>query len=474
MGEWMAGRLREPSYIGPVGGGIGSAAGRIALRAGVAAAATAVALCAPAASSGAGPSGAGPSSAESSGAGPSSAASSGAESSGAASSLAAPRAPLTVRSASLSQRGRRLRLTVTLREPLLSSRSLSRQHRSLCLLLERRRSGALFAQLCLAPPAGRDRGARVLLTRIARGRAGASRPIAAMIARPSIHRLSVTFTPASVGIGYRSLRWQVASGLEPPLCVPARVGAAAGPPVSVGGGGTCRLLYPLRPRLARLHTPRLVGCLPARRGSSIFEGPSNRREIALTFDDGPWNDPPSIDFVNLLARYHVPATFFEIGSQISGYDPAGAVERRMLAAGDMIGDHTWTHPDMLTLSAGAQRSQLQLTQHAIKRATGFTPCLWRPPYGAVNSSLSVLAGSLGMSTILWNVDPRDWSLPGVGSIEGNVLANARNGAIVDMHFGGGPRQQTLAALPRIITTLRSRGYRLVTLTTLLGMRLIYR
>jgi peptidoglycan/xylan/chitin deacetylase (PgdA/CDA1 family) len=75
---------------------------------------------------------------------------------------------------------------------------------------------------------------------------------------------------------------------------------------------------------------------------------------------------------------------------------------------------------------------------------------------------------------MWDVDPRDWSLPGVGAIYGNVVSNAHNGAIVLQHFGGGPRQQTLEALPKEISTLRTEGYRFVTVDQLMGLQLLYR
>jgi peptidoglycan/xylan/chitin deacetylase (PgdA/CDA1 family) len=91
-----------------------------------------------------------------------------------------------------------------------------------------------------------------------------------------------------------------------------------------------------------------------------------------------------------------------------------------------------------------------------------------------NPSLIALARSLGMITVMWNIDPRDWALPGVGAIEGNVLTNARNGGIVEMHFGGGPRYETIDSLPTIINTLRARGYRFVNLAQMLGLRLIYK
>jgi peptidoglycan/xylan/chitin deacetylase (PgdA/CDA1 family) len=84
-----------------------------------------------------------------------------------------------------------------------------------------------------------------------------------------------------------------------------------------------------------------------------------------------------------------------------------------------------------------------------------------------------LARSLGMITVNWDVDTVDWSTPGTGTIYQRAVA-ARSGSIILEHFGGGPRYQTLAALPQEITTLRNRGYRFVTVSELLGLRLIYK
>jgi peptidoglycan/xylan/chitin deacetylase (PgdA/CDA1 family) len=180
-----------------------------------------------------------------------------------------------------------------------------------------------------------------------------------------------------------------------------------------------------------------------------------------------------MDFVRLLARESVPATFFEIGEQIPEYDPDGAAERAMLADGDIIGDHTWTHPDMTTLTATEQKSELQRTIDAIRQRTGFTPCLWRPPYGDTDPELVELARSMGLLTIMWDVDPQDWTSPGTVEIYQRVISAAHNGAIVIQHFGGGPRWQTLAALPTEISTLRHEGYRFVTVAQLLGLRLLH-
>ena len=101
------------------------------------------------------------------------------------------------------------------------------------------------------------------------------------------------------------------------------------------------------------------------------------REIALTFDDGPWYDTPR--FIPLLERERVVATFFQIGDQIGEYANHG-LDRRMLADGDMIGDHTWNYGG--DVAAGGRDAVMQIARAAvaIRRATGgFEPCLFRAP-----------------------------------------------------------------------------------------------
>jgi peptidoglycan/xylan/chitin deacetylase (PgdA/CDA1 family) len=187
--------------------------------------------------------------------------------------------------------------------------------------------------------------------------------------------------------------------------------------------------------------------------------------VALSFDDGPATDTPA--FLSVLERKRVRATFFQIGVQVPGH---GSVLHRMLRDGDAIGDHTQTHPNLAGLSAGQVRHQLAAAAGAIQQASGYRPCIMRPPYGAVNSRVVQIAASQHMATILWSVDPRDWSRPGTGAIEQRVLSAVRPGSIVIMHDGGGPRGETLAALPHVISTLRSRGYKFETVPDLLGFK----
>jgi peptidoglycan/xylan/chitin deacetylase (PgdA/CDA1 family) len=189
--------------------------------------------------------------------------------------------------------------------------------------------------------------------------------------------------------------------------------------------------------------------------------------VAIGFDDGPWQQTPA--FVRMLERSHAQATFFVIGRQLSG--AYRDMLLRELRDGDVLGDHSFTHPN-LTLTGGV-RGQLRETIATIRALTGYTPCVFRPPYGATDTAVQRTARSLGLATVLWNVDPSDYTRPGVGAIERRVLAAVQPGSIIISHDGGGPRGQTLAAYPSIIAALRRRGYRIVTIPELLGFRPVY-
>jgi len=210
---------------------------------------------------------------------------------------------------------------------------------------------------------------------------------------------------------------------------------------------------------------RVVGCRS--HGNRAYLGGPARREVAIGFDDGPAADTPA--FVTMLERSDARATFFMIGEQVSSTYRATLL--RELRNGDVLGDHTFTHPDLTR--SGAVRAQLQKTIGVIRAVSGYTPCIFRPPYGAYDQSVVEAARSLGLATVLWNVDPSDYTQPGTAAIEQRVLSEVRPGSIVISHDGGGPRGQTLAAYPAIIAALRARGYRIVTIPELLGFRPVY-
>ena len=208
----------------------------------------------------------------------------------------------------------------------------------------------------------------------------------------------------------------------------------------------------------RLRPLQRVGCSVA---SPLVHrsGSSRGRRVALTFDDGP--SPYTKRVLRILDRAGAKATFYVVGSVVPGDT---SVLRRALAHGHELANHSLNH-EALPSSAS-----LRATSDRINAATGFTPCTFRPPYGDYNSGTVAAARANEMSTVLWDVDTRDWTLPGSGAIYSRAVAGAHPGAIIVMHDGGGPRGQTVAALPRIIDELESRGYDLVTVTKLLGER----
>ncbi len=185
--------------------------------------------------------------------------------------------------------------------------------------------------------------------------------------------------------------------------------------------------------------------------------------VALTFDDGPVAGTARL--LDTLKAKGVHATFFTVGYNAATHP---GLLRRMVAEGHIIGNHTYSHQQLTRLSASAVRSEIARTNTLVEKATGVTPTLLRPPYGATSSTVRKVAGSLGMSQILWNVDPLDWKDHNSALVTRRVLAAARPGSIIlshDIH------PTTVQAYPAIIDGLRAKGFTIVTVPELLGSRL---
>ncbi|MDQ6642903.1 MAG: polysaccharide deacetylase family protein, partial [Chloroflexota bacterium] len=129
--------------------------------------------------------------------------------------------------------------------------------------------------------------------------------------------------------------------------------------------------------------------------------------------------------------------------------------------------HSWSHPNLALLSGSEIVSQINLTSDTIQQAIGIRPTFFRPPYGVFNTRVLTKVNLLSLTTIIWNDEARDWTMPGTDVIVNRILNLAGDGAIILLHDGGGDRSQTIAALPTIITTLRSRGFQFVTMQQML-------
>ncbi|GGZ11455.1 glycosyltransferase [Novosphingobium colocasiae] len=201
------------------------------------------------------------------------------------------------------------------------------------------------------------------------------------------------------------------------------------------------------------------------------------KTLALTFDDGP--DPTwTPQILDILEKARVPGTFFVIGESALG-NPG--LLNRIIADGGEIGNHTYTHPNLALASPAETRLELNATQRMIEAYTGRSTRLFRAPYfgDAEPTTADELGPALeaqkaGYTVVGLHVDPNDWQRPGADTIFRQVVdqvhgATADSSAnIVLLHDGGGNRSQTVAALPRIIATLKSEGYRFVPVSGLVG------
>jgi peptidoglycan-N-acetylglucosamine deacetylase len=189
---------------------------------------------------------------------------------------------------------------------------------------------------------------------------------------------------------------------------------------------------------------------------------TQHREVALTFDDGPGPYTPEI--LSILRRENVPGTFFEVGIEERYFHASTA---QIMARGYAIGDHTENHVSMSRLSAAGQEAQLLQQSVAVGQYGAPFPRLFRPPYGLWNATTLALLHRFRMLMVLWTVDTSDYRRPGVEAIVHSAIAGARPGAIILLHDAGGDRVETVAALPRIIASLRAKHYRFVTVPRLL-------
>jgi peptidoglycan/xylan/chitin deacetylase (PgdA/CDA1 family) len=187
--------------------------------------------------------------------------------------------------------------------------------------------------------------------------------------------------------------------------------------------------------------------------------------VALTFDDGPGRSTAAI--LAILARYRVPATFFDIGAAIAARP---WLVREEVTGGYALGNHTWDHPDMAALPAARQATELDQASAEQRSIAGTVPCAFRPPYGQYDPATLTLAQQRRMGVWLWSADTLDWMAEGSGSSywAQRIIRLAEQGGalshpIVLMHDGRRGNPATVTALPAIIQFYRSHGYRFVAL-----------
>jgi chitin deacetylase len=186
--------------------------------------------------------------------------------------------------------------------------------------------------------------------------------------------------------------------------------------------------------------------------------------VALTFDDGPW-PKYTRQILALMKQHNIKATFFMVGQELSRRPDVG---REVVAAGHVIGNHSWNHPSRTRNAI----SQVKHTDSEIFKQLRIYTHLFRPPYGIVTNGMAAQAKNEKHAVMLWSVDSEDWRRPSASTIARTVMREVYSGGIILMHDGGGNRSHTVAALKIIIPALQKRGYKFVTVPELLAMRYV--
>lgn len=202
-------------------------------------------------------------------------------------------------------------------------------------------------------------------------------------------------------------------------------------------------------------------------GDVIWEVPTDKKVIALTFDDGPHSKyTPQV--LDLLAKYNAKATFFVIGEHAEEFPE---IIQRQIREGHEIANHTYSHYKRQNDTIDEIRLELKKTDDIILKLTGTRTAFFRPIGGNYNDMIINTAVKEGYRVIMWSwhQDTEDWKGVSARRISKKVLNNYRPGDIILFHDAGGNRSQTVKALKKIIPKLIDDGYELVTVSELLQM-----
>ena len=198
-------------------------------------------------------------------------------------------------------------------------------------------------------------------------------------------------------------------------------------------------------------------------GPAFCGTPGRGKQLALTYDDGP-NDPWTQKLLDVLDTHGVKATFFLIGRYV---ELRPEIARAVAARGHVVGNHTWSHPDLVFTSKAALESELKKTEAALTQAVGAHSKLFRPPFGARRPATLKTARSLGLEPVMWSVTCWDWSAKSPEAIVKKAARRIRGGDVILLHDGGNlsfgaDRAHTVAATDELIRRYKGEGFEFVT------------
>jgi peptidoglycan-N-acetylglucosamine deacetylase len=194
---------------------------------------------------------------------------------------------------------------------------------------------------------------------------------------------------------------------------------------------------------------------------TLIRGDISKKEIALTFDDGP-HPTYTPKLLAILKQFNAKATFFVVGEMAEKYPN---LIRDEIAAGHSVGNHTYHHVNLTKISPEYVATEIKACGEVIRDITGKPPHLFRPPGGDFNRQVSMVSTALDYTTVLWTDDPGDYASPGEAVINSRLMSSVNNGGIILIHDG---IQQTIDVLPKILKVLQERGYKFVTIDEMLA------
>ena len=199
-------------------------------------------------------------------------------------------------------------------------------------------------------------------------------------------------------------------------------------------------------------------------GELVNRVETNEKVVALTFDDGP--DPAGAQQVlDTLQDEQVKATYFLMGKDLASHPELG---RKIAEAGHEIGNHTYNHKRMVGVLPSTVAEEIEDTDAEIRK-TGYQGEIhFRPPNGKKLFALPHYLSEHNRKTIMWDVEPDSEGTPPAQQIEQDVLSQTKPGSIILLHPMYASRDQTRQALKPIITKLKERGFRFVTVSALLN------
>lgn len=219
---------------------------------------------------------------------------------------------------------------------------------------------------------------------------------------------------------------------------------------------------------AGVHTMVPWSQLYGKNFSGVREG---QKIIALTYDDGP-NDPWTMKLLDVLAKHQVQATFFMLGKYVRQHPE---IARAVHDAGHAVGNHSFSHPNLIFCSPAKVRQELEDASAAIADATGQRPYLFRPPFGGRRPGTFKIVEEMKMLPVMWRVTCFDWNAKSTEEIMGHVRRQTAGGEVILLHDGGHlrmgeDRSRTVAATDQLLKEYKDRGFLFVTVTEMLQMR----